>query len=98
MTPKRIALALLCFALAAPSEALGGLITWELEGTIERVDVPVRGSGTYDDLYRAQVVGQLLEDAHVTVGAAWHARVSFESDVILVGCPECGDFAEFESA
>ena len=96
MTPKRIAIAFLACALASPTASNAGLITWELEGTIEQVvlltewgDVPNPNAG--------EVITQ-LDAAGVIPGASWRGRIAFDSDAIGVRCEECSDFNRFEDA
>ncbi len=92
MTPKRFAVPLLCLALAAPTAAHAGLVTWELEGTVEAAGP--YAPGFFDPALGYPLIAQ-LEAVGVAVGVAWWARISFDSDspgVPLSGYPDAREF------
>ena len=95
MTANRIALALLCFALAAPTAANAGLITWELEGTIGAVSASstpfLQGSDNPEILRQ-------LEDVGVVSRAGWRARLTFDPEASGVPYPGNDGFLEFPGA
>ena len=96
MTPKRIAIALLVLAFAAPTAADAGLITWELEGTIELV-AAYSTFGGVDEPFAEQIVPQ-LEAVGVTAGIGWRSRITFDSDTPAEPCDECIGYAVFNDA
>jgi len=95
MTPKRIAIAFLACALASPTASNAGLITWEMEGTVERV-------AAYPDDYppttNAWEIVPQVEAAGVIPGVYWRARVTFDSDTLSEPCPGCAANAQFVNA
>lgn len=96
MTPgRRIAVALRALALAWPSAATAGLITWELEGTIELAS-PYSVLHSVRQPYADELIPQ-LDAAGLTPGADWRARVRFDSDTPNV-CEDCESQAHFIGA
>jgi len=96
MTRKWIAVALLCFALAWPAAANAGLITWELEGTLEQV-APYSLLDGFLAPNPEDIIPQ-LEAVGFRAGAYWRARVTFDSDTAVEPCPECVGYTEFNNA
>ena len=92
MTPKRIAVAFLVFALASPGAASAMLVTWELEGTIAQIWPSSNPFviGPYD----AEMLRQ-LEDVGVEPGVGWRARMTFDSEAPGVPGGDDGEFQEF---
>ena len=96
VTRRFIVAALLSLALTAPTAATAGLVTWELEGTIELAS-PSGIRGGFVELHADELIPQ-LEAAGLIPGASWRARISFDSDTPAEPCEECGDYAEFIGA
>ena len=87
MTRIRIASALVCLTLAWPTAAHAGLVTWELEGTIELVAPDARFGANVT--FHPNDIMPLLEAAGINPGDGWRARLTFDPYTTADPCQEC---------
>jgi hypothetical protein len=96
MTRHPIPVLLLSLAILWPAAASGGLVTWELEGTIESA-YPIGNCGGCGAA-PVEAVIQELDAVGVTPGSPWSARLRFDPDVAPDPCEACVESADFTGA